>query len=77
MNFWDIAILLAVGLLAGLALYRMRKNQHCGCCADCGACSGVCPAAKRPPEAPRSPFASTGNPGKSGSRPAQTAAETE
>ncbi|MBQ1371962.1 MAG: FeoB-associated Cys-rich membrane protein [Oscillospiraceae bacterium] len=48
MNFWDFAILSAVGLLAGFALYRMRTARRsgscCGACADCHGCSASCPA---------------------------------
>ena len=45
MNIWDISILAAVALMAGLAIWRMRKSKKsggCGCgCADCpGRCPG-------------------------------------
>ena len=36
MNIWDIAVLLAVALLAVRSLRRSRKRGCGGCCASCG-----------------------------------------
>ena len=49
MNVWDIVILLGVGILVGLAVFRMVKNRRegkssCGC--DCGSCSCTCGSRK-------------------------------
>ena len=43
MNIWDISILAAVALMAGLAIWRMRKKKKTrGCCCGCAGCPGSC-----------------------------------
>ena len=42
MNFWDISILAAVGLMVGLAVFRLRKKKKTGCPGCCACCSAPC-----------------------------------
>ena len=47
MNFWDYSILIAVALMVGIALWRMRKKKKTGCPGCCSCCQG-CRQSDRP-----------------------------
>ena len=50
MNFWDIVILILIGmaLCGAVRLYRGRKKGKCGgCCAACGTVECRCGETKR------------------------------
>jgi len=46
MNFWDIAILAAVGAaIAAAVVFAVRRRRRGGCSCGCGGCTG-CPTKK-------------------------------
>ena len=47
MNFWDISILAAVGLMVGLAIFRLQKKKKTGCTGCCACCSAPCQNGKQ------------------------------